>query len=301
MEAVERSCQDIINCISQSSLNYSVNLTPFSIYITVRKSLSNSRNAPVTNNSMNIGQNDCRIGEQQEVVKQSNPLTEQIRELENENLCLRNSLDEALADIESKSEEMKIFKLKTSDMETRKEAAGTEIRKLNENIVQQIKVEKSEHEEEKKTVIKENKELRKVVKESEKEIYNLRKEIKTESDSFIDLKVKFEELSRTFNSEKKQQERKLRKQDKKESIDKLKSDAVKCQLKCEECGFVVDSDVNLKFHMRSIHMSSIQTQTLDMMVKETGTQGCTADFHSDKIVQTEEPKQIESFVKYPCN
>ena len=168
MEAVKRSCQDIINCISQSSLNYSVNLTPFSIYITVRKSLSNSRNAPVTNNSMNIGQNDCRIGEQQEVVKQSNPLTEQIRELENENLCLRNSLDEALADIESKSEEIKIFKLKTSDMETRKEAAETEMKKLNENAVKQIKVEKSEHEEENRTVIKENKELRKVVKESEK-------------------------------------------------------------------------------------------------------------------------------------
>ena len=37
---IETSCQDIMNCISESSLNYSVNLTPYSLYITIRKSFS---------------------------------------------------------------------------------------------------------------------------------------------------------------------------------------------------------------------------------------------------------------------
>ena len=37
---IETSCQEIMNCISESSLNYSVKLTPYSLHITIRKSFS---------------------------------------------------------------------------------------------------------------------------------------------------------------------------------------------------------------------------------------------------------------------
>ena len=37
---IETSCQEIMNCITESSLNYSVKLTPYSLYITIRKSFS---------------------------------------------------------------------------------------------------------------------------------------------------------------------------------------------------------------------------------------------------------------------
>ena len=116
MEAVERSCQEKINCVSQSSLNYSINITPFSIYIPVRKSLSNSGNPPLADSSLNAGQNDSKLSELKVVEKDSNATTVQIRELEKGNLCLKNSLDEALAVIESKCEEVKILKVKISDL-----------------------------------------------------------------------------------------------------------------------------------------------------------------------------------------
>ena len=37
---IETSCQEIMNCITESSLNYSVKLTPYSLHITIRKSFS---------------------------------------------------------------------------------------------------------------------------------------------------------------------------------------------------------------------------------------------------------------------
>ena len=40
---IDKLCQEIMTCISESSLNYSVNLTPYSLYITVRKSFSKKK------------------------------------------------------------------------------------------------------------------------------------------------------------------------------------------------------------------------------------------------------------------
>ena len=38
---IEQSCQEIIKCVSKSHLNYAVNLTPYSLYLTIWKSNQN--------------------------------------------------------------------------------------------------------------------------------------------------------------------------------------------------------------------------------------------------------------------
>ena len=74
IRAIQKSCQDVINCVSESSLNFSVKITPFSIYITLRKSFSN---CPVNTSSLRAA-TEChdrdelshgQHGEHQELVK----------------------------------------------------------------------------------------------------------------------------------------------------------------------------------------------------------------------------------------
>ena len=56
----------------------------------------------------------------------------------------------------------------------------------------------------------------------------------------------------------------------------------------------------LKFHVRTLHMSSVQIQTIAKETKDQKRKTDTREFSSDAIVQTEDEMTSEAFVKYPC-
>ena len=53
--------------------------------------------------------------------------------------------------------------------------------------------------------------------------------------------------------------------------------------------------------MRTIHMSNVEVQTDNKELQEKKVQTDAKEFSSDKLVQTEDEKTGEFFVKYPCN
>ena len=97
---IENSCQEIMTCISGSSLNFSVNLTPYSMYITVRKSFSKK---PVPSyQSRKQMQNEIQLLREKTINfemekdastnKQNKVSDETIKQYKTENLELRETL-----------------------------------------------------------------------------------------------------------------------------------------------------------------------------------------------------------------
>ena len=57
----------------------------------------------------------------------------------------------------------------------------------------------------------------------------------------------------------------------------------------------------LRFHMRTLHMSSVQIQADTKEIKKQKQQTDAREFTSNENVQTEDEMTCEAFVKYPCN
>ena len=50
LQIVQKSCQSILDTVRQSNLNFAIQETPFSIFITIRKSLNKTSNFEITPN-----------------------------------------------------------------------------------------------------------------------------------------------------------------------------------------------------------------------------------------------------------
>ena len=107
---------------------------------------------------------------------------------------------------------------------------------------------------------KEYKGLKKSLSEKDKKLYNVEKEIKEEVEKSKDIKSKFDELTNKVNQEKKQQERKLKKKENIDFINKIKNESETPSFQCEECDVKVARISILRFHVRTLHMSSVQIQ-----------------------------------------
>ena len=56
-DIIQSSCQELINCVRSSTLNFSIQETPFSIYFTVRKTTrkaANLHHVPLPKHPLNI-------------------------------------------------------------------------------------------------------------------------------------------------------------------------------------------------------------------------------------------------------
>ena len=292
--SLEQSCQEIINCVHASPLNYSVNLTPYSMYITIRKSFSKNKiqlkPEPVPYCERPVLQHEQQI----------ESLHISLKKAEAENHSLKHKFEETLEDCENIYKENKLLSEKLSEYENETEATSSQA-KMKDEILEQLKKENSELREVLVNNEKESKDLKRSLSEKDKQLYNLEKESKKETENFRVLKAKFDELTNTVNHDKKQQERKLKKKEKNDFINKLKGESETPHLKCEQCDVIVETVSMLKFHMRTIHMSNVEVQTDDKEIQEKKVQTDVKEFSSDKLVQTEDEKTGEFFVKYPCN
>ena len=193
LEAVnlEKSCQEIINCVNGSSLNYSVNITPFSMYITIRKSLSRKKFQPKSHPVSDCVEASCdRLVH---LEQQAESLKIELKKAEAESLSLKHEFEEALDDSESNYNENEILRAKISEYENKTEATVTQSRTKSDTI-KQLKQENSELQELVQNTERESRGLKKSLSEKEKELYNLVKESKDEAQQSQIPKSKFDEL-----------------------------------------------------------------------------------------------------------
>jgi chromosome segregation ATPase len=274
-----------------------MNLTPYSIYITVRKSFSKNKVLPKSDRASYRGELSC--DRQVELVQQIEDLEFKLKQAENANLTLKHNFEEAIEDSEASYKEINLLKAKISEYE--REATLKQVSVTNETLIKQLENDNSELLEQVKMVEKESKDLKKVVNEKEKQVHNLNREIKNESENFKQLKAKFDDITAAVNREKKQQERKLKKQERKDFLNNLKTESMNLYFECEKCDVKLETRTQLTYHVRSLHMKSVQSQTDDEEVEEKLVQTDPREFTIDKNVQTEDEKSSETFVKYPCN
>ena len=287
---VDQSCQEIMNCVSNSSLNFSMQITPFSIYITLRKSFSKNRAS--ADRETDLRGDVCYRSSQGELQEQIEHLSIELKQVKTENQNLKLNNEETIEDCEASHEEIKLLKAKLS--EYRQETTLKQ-----EALIKQLRHENSELLEQVNKFEKESKHFKKVGTEKEKEIHDLNKDTKIQESNFKQLKAKFDEMSAAVNREKKQQERKIKKKDAKDFLNNMKAESVNVYFDCEVCDVKTETKSQLMYHVRSFHMKSIQSQT-DYEEEDKIVQVNLKDFTVDKDVQTEDDKTNETFVKYPC-
>ena len=92
--SVQKGCEAIINCVRDSSLNFSLQETPYSMYITLRKSFVKSRKAP---NFLDL-KSGLKINDYKNELE---ILRNQLIGAEKKNNSLKNSYEETLIDSEA--------------------------------------------------------------------------------------------------------------------------------------------------------------------------------------------------------
>ena len=110
---IEQSCQEIIKCVSKSDLNYTVNLTPYSLYLTIRKSFSKNKIQPKSHPVPYVGGKGCDRPDQLEL--QIERLKIDLKKAEAKNLSLKFELEEALEDSENTYIENKFLRERISE------------------------------------------------------------------------------------------------------------------------------------------------------------------------------------------
>ena len=195
---IENSCQEIMACISGSSLNYSVNLTPYSMYITVRKSYSKKQVPSHPNNDEIIASLKQHVSNLEANLKKS----------ETDRGKIQSRLQDAVKDSEELQKEIKLLREQTFNLKKSK---------VCDESIKQNKAENFEIRETLENFESDLKEMKKALGLRDKDIYNLRKENKIKDDKLKHLKATLDEQTATMKRENKKQANKLKKQEKKTS------------------------------------------------------------------------------------
>ena len=275
--SLENSCELIVKSVRNSCLNFSIQETPYSLYLTIRKSFSNVSQEPILIQPPVEIPNNVSEALLKEEIK---GLKMKLSESEDMNHRLRFEHEEVVNDSEEchkklKNLEAKIFSYREDNS------------KLENDLGQ---------------VEKNWKVLNKQAKEKDKEIYNLKKENKIDSDNLAELKLNFLNLSASVNKDKKKEEKKQKKRDSREFLDNLRSDSKDFQFQCDFCDVKSESQVNLKKHIRFFHMKSSPAQTNNMLRedKSVETYSGESNCHLDVKEKVLKNKDYENYRCFYC-
>ena len=253
---IDKLCQEIMTCISESSLNYSVNLTPYSLYITVRKSFSKKK----------LPSNCEKYSSKQQV----GTLEANSKQAQHDVDTLQCKYEGGLKESEELKHEIKLLKEKAIQSSKEREESRKQT-KAYEETIKQCKSEKLELQGCLANSTSECKGLKKALGEKEKAIHDLKKENKSKEDKLKDLKVTIDEQTAAMKKANKQAERKLKKEEKKDFLNNLSSDTGD-HLKCEMCDENFASQSVLRFHIKNVHSASVSAQTDDCGMQENSSQ-----------------------------
>ena len=93
-QTIEFSCQEVVNAVRSSQLNFAIQETPFSLYFTVRKSLNKSSNC-----DFSFKQPNEHLANEQETFQTK------LKALQEANWILKKNYEEALLDAETFAKE----------------------------------------------------------------------------------------------------------------------------------------------------------------------------------------------------
>ena len=235
----EKACESVITTLKMSRLDFHVEETPYSAYITVRKKFSHHFKPELCTNMSNC--------EQEANVDASNLLKAEIEAL--------------TKDKEELSRTIKIMKEAHED-ETNK------VKVKLEEQTKQFKDVKSEH----AAIENDSKIWNKVMKAKEKDIYNLTKENEEIKEKLEISKKDIVQLNLKINKEKKESERKDKKAKKKEALDTLQTEMSSPGFPCKVCDVKGETLDQLKSHVRNYHMKTSFTQTEDIVLVHQAVQ-----------------------------
>ena len=94
-DVILSSCQEIINSVRSSSLNFNIQETPYSIYFTVRKTISKAANlhhVPLLKHPLNISD------QSEDILIENDSLLRKLDNLKNSNTTLQENYEKTLAD-----------------------------------------------------------------------------------------------------------------------------------------------------------------------------------------------------------
>ena len=172
---VKSSCNFVINSVRDSLLNYSIQETPFSLYLTIRKTFSQSSPTSTQSFCPNVVINDREI-------KEVKILKNKLKNLEDSNSILNGDLEEATNDLEISFKRIKeledIVEENANKAERLEKVKVKEGIEKNEQAVTQLKAEKKILETDLEVSEKNSKKMLKEIKAKDKDIYDLKKEIK---------------------------------------------------------------------------------------------------------------------------
>ena len=287
--SVKDSYSFIVDTVRSSSLNFSIQETPYSLYFTIRKSFVQRpvSSAQMILNSMRETQVNCDV--------------EALKVLEDSNNILRNDYEEAIKarevshksvkDLESKVEmlEETLRKFKQENQQADKKIK--ELKRTNDTLENDIEVAE-----------KNWKKSNRLFKEKETEVNQLKKEIASVTDNLVQVKTDFAHLTAKVNLEAKKEKKNVKKTEKKELSDQMKASS---PLKCDKCDVEAESLLKLKVHERLEHMKSNIAQTDQKVFNEKSVQHCIGEFLSEKYIQTDEaiiePEEEDEYLCYYCD
>ena len=248
----EAACERVLKTLKTSRLTFSVNETPFSAYITIRKKLSHNvhdenPNIPLYLSDSESG-NTCSGFEI--LTKENSALKTKLEEIEKENEVLKAEHETLLNSFNSVKRTTETFTLK--------------LEKENgylQKSLEKIKVENKRVENDLETMEKNWKTQNRTLKQNEKKIYDLEKENATVKENLQIESAELASLKIEVSKEKKQLERRNKKTENKLFLQNLKSESHADRHECGKCGEIFPSGQNLEDHILNIHTATSSTQT----------------------------------------
>ena len=286
---IQNSCDHIVKSVRDSFLNYSIQETPFSMYLTIRKSFSKSRQL-LNSDEVRISTSNSNDRQSEEI----EALRMKLKKTEDSNMDLKDKLEEAVIELEENHEKIKYL---NNVIDSSENKIDDKVLQKKVEQIQQLMKEKKELENALEFSEKNWKELNKVVKTKDKEIHDMNKEVK----GLSEVKREFDEFKATVNKEKKGLEKKRKKADKKECLDNLKV-FPHDNLQCNMCDVKKDSYDQLRNHERAIHMQSKSSETEGKEMEDKSVQYeqnvvGVGDIHT---IESENDDFFESYACYYC-
>ena len=278
--------------VRDSCLNYSLKETPFSLYLTIRKTFVKISSTFDQNSSVswrNLTNTETK------------DLESKLEAAEESNSNLQNLYEEAVEDSETTHAKVKELE-NLLDNDSRKvklvsfDKMESEM-KSKDCLIEKLKAENDNLENDLQSAEKNWKELKKQIKMKDKEVYDLRKENKQVIENLDIVSKELKNLTNQVNKEKKVEAKKMKKQEKKEFIETLKLKPE--QFACDSCDLILESLGKLKQHVISVHVTSTSTQT---SIKESDDKSVQSDMLgslNNMVTQTFEERDLE-VEKYPC-
>ena len=281
----EIACENVLKNLKISRLTFTVQETPFSAYVTIRKKFI--PNAPAETLSSSLGD-----------LQTVNMLTT-LEILNKENSTLKSKLKDAENQSDELIENNESLKELSHQSEFDKIELVNQIEKLSKEV-EEFKVENRHLRDELESIEKDGKAFNKVLKQKDKQLHDLEKANTSLKENLQSVRSEFSSFKSEVNRERKEIEKTKKKIEKKQFLDNLKSESKESTLKCETCDQCLTNKEDLRHHMLNHHRETSSTQTISEVYVDKKIQVKTIDFNAVKNIQTSE-SDMKEFESYPCH